>query len=135
MRPFCLAFWLSAVSLLSAQTGARAQFEGLARHIPSSANAVAFVNVEKLMDSPVAKREKWSERRDAAYGSGISFLPPDSKQAVLALHMDLPMWLPLWEAAILNIDHEPSMEQVVTMTGGTADSVVGRSAVALAEDA
>jgi hypothetical protein len=126
--------WAGALSALWTST-ARAQFAELAKRVPSSANAVALVNVEKLMTSPVAVKEKWQEKRDTAFASGVSFLPPDSKQAILAMQIDLTMWVPLWEAAILELDHEPAMDKVAEMTGGTADTVNGKEAVDLPEDA
>lgn len=129
--PALLAF----ASIVFSVSTAYSQFKDLARRIPSSANAVVFVNVDKLMSSPVAIRDKWSERRDTAFASGVSFLPPDTKHAVLAMQVDLQMWLPLWEAAIMELDHEPSIEKIVEMTGGTSDLVGGRQAVGLPEDA
>src|SRR5262245_32497186 len=125
----------SFLCALLATAPAAAQFDELARYIPASANAAVFVNVEKLMDSPVAKRENWAAKRDTAFASGLSFLPPDSDRAVLAMQLDLQVWLPLWEAAILQIDHEPSMETVVEMTGGSLDKVAALPAVGLPEDA
>jgi hypothetical protein len=129
--PALLAF---ASAVFNAST-ALCQFEELARRVPSSANAVTFVNLEKLLASPLAVKEKWSANRNAAFASGVSFLPPDAKQAVLAMQVDLKMWLPLWEAAILELDHEPDVDKIVKMTGGSSDAVGGRQAVALPGDA
>jgi hypothetical protein len=136
-QPFCLGravaipALLAFVCFVSSTRPARCQFEELTRRVPSSANVVAFVNVEKLMASPVAIKEKWSEKRDTAFASGVSFLPPDAKQAVLAMHVDLQMWLPLWESAILELDHEPDVDKVVQVTGGSSDAIGGYQAVAL----
>jgi len=85
--------------------------------------------------SPVAVKEKWAAKRDKAFNSGVSFLPPDSTHAVLAMQIDLEMWLTMWQVAILELDHEPHMVSVVAITGGTADEIVGRTGVALPEDA
>jgi hypothetical protein len=112
-----------------------AEFAELARQVPSSANAIAFVNVEKLMESPVAKSQGWAAKRDLAYGSGLTILPPEGKYAVLANHIDLGVWVPLWEAAILTLDHEPSMSRVAGTVGGTVDSIAGHDAVAVPGDA
>ena len=60
---------------------------------------------------------------------------PDATQAVLAMQVDLQSWIPLWEAAILELDHEPSVEKVAETTGGVADVVQGKKVVALNEDA
>ena len=111
------------------------QFEELARRVPSSANAIALVNVEKLMASPVAVKEKWAENQAASWESGLTLLPPDTKQAVLAMHLDLQLWLPLWETAVMELNHEPSIDKVVAMTGGSADTINGVQVVGLPEDA
>jgi hypothetical protein len=133
-RNFSNCCLLLAGLLLMARP-ANAQFDELARYVPSSANALVVVNVEKLMATPAAKTGRWAERRDTAFASGISFLPPDSKRAVLAKQFDLQMGVPLWEAAVLQIDHEPSMEKVVELTGGSLDKVANLPAVGLPEDA
>src|SRR5688572_19314544 len=134
-RSAVLVGLLSILILGLISASAQAQFDELARQIPSSANAVVLVNVEKLMSSPIAIRDKWADRRDNAFASGFSLLPPDAKQAVLAMQVDLHMWVPLWETAILELDHEPSIENVVAMTGGTADVVQSREVVGLQGDA
>jgi hypothetical protein len=129
--PALLAF----TSVVLGVSTARSQFDNLARQVPSSVNAIALVNVEKLMTSPQAIKERWSEHRDTAFSSGVSFLPPDAKQAVLAMQVDLQLWLPLWEAAILELDHEPDADQAVQTTGGSSDVIGGRQVVALPGDA
>jgi hypothetical protein len=111
-----------------------AQFDELVTKLPSSANAVAFINAEKLLESPVAKRENWAGQRHAAFDSGASFLPPDSDQAVLAMQLDLSLDLPLWQLAVLEVDHQPSMESVASFTGGEIDKVADLPAVSLPGD-
>lgn len=130
-HPILLAFAFLALQVSTAYS----QFEDLAKRVPSSANALTFVNVEKLLASPVAVKGKWAERRDTAFASGVSFLPPDTKQAILAMDVDLQTWVPLWEAALMELNHSPSIEKIVEMTGGTSDLIAGRRAVALPEDA
>jgi hypothetical protein len=114
---------------------AAAQFNELAKKIPVSANAVAFVNVEKLMDSPVAKQLGWAKNRDKAFATGVSFLPPDSRHAVLAMELDLNTWVTMWEAAILELDHNPDPKKVAEMSGGAIDTIEGLTVVDLPSDA
>lgn len=134
----CLRSYLplaTIVGLASLVHSAPAQFEELAKQVPSSTNAIAFVNVDKLLASPIAKRENWSAKRDHAFSSGISFVPPDTKVALLPMQLDFQIWQPVWEAALMELDHEPDQAKAVAMTGGTADTVIGREAVALPRDA
>jgi hypothetical protein len=133
LRPLQLGcvFLLSLVVIAPAA----AQFTELTKKIPASANVAVFVNAEKLMASPVAMKEDWASKRDKAFASGVSFLPPDAKYAVMAMELDLQTWTPLWEAAVIDLDHKPDINQVVAMTGGAADTIEGLPVVALPSDA
>jgi hypothetical protein len=125
-------FSLAAMAgLLSCTYSTMAQFEELANKVPSHANAIAFVNVDKLMASPIAVKEKWAQKKNSAFASGVSFLPSDAKTAILAMQFDPESWNPIWEAAIMDIDHEPNQAKAVALTGGKADTIIGREAVAL----
>jgi hypothetical protein len=125
------AFLAAVFGLASCTASVGAQFEELAKKVPSHANAIAFVNVEKLMASPIAVKEKWAQKKDSAFASGVSFLPSDAKYALLAMQFEPETWMPMWEAAIMDIDHEPSQAKAVALTGGKADTIIGREAVAL----
>lgn len=131
----CVSSVLTLCLLAISSGTASAQFQELAKKIPSSANVVAFINVDKLMDSPVAKAQAWAEKRDKAFASGVSFLPPDAKHAVLAMEVDLQTWMTMSEAAILELDHNPDVKQVAEMSGGAVDSIEGLSVVDLPSDA
>jgi hypothetical protein len=124
-------FLAAIIGLASCSLSARAQFDELIKKVPSSTNAIAIVNVEKLMASPIAVKEKWAQKKDSAFASGISFLPADTKIALLPMQLEHETWAPLWEAAIMDIDHEPSQAKAVALTGGKADTIIGREAVAL----
>ena len=124
-------FLAAIIGLASCTLSARAQLDELAKKVPSHANAIAIVNVEKLMASPIAVKEKWAQKKDSAFASGVSFLPSDAKVALLAMQLEPETWMPMWEAALMDIDHEPSQAKAVALTGGKADTIIGREAVAL----
>jgi hypothetical protein len=124
-------FLTAIIGLALCAASVRAQFEELVKKVPSSTNAIAFVNVEKLMASPIAVKEKWAQKKDSAFASGVSFLPSDAKVALLPMQLEHETWAPMWEAAIMDIDHEPSQAKAVALTGGKADTIIGREAVAL----
>lgn len=133
VRPLHLGCAL--VLSLALVSAASAQFTELAKKIPDSANVAVFLNAEKLMSSPVAMKEDWASKRDTAFASGVSFLPPDAKHAVLAMELDLQTWVPMWESAVIDLNHQPDINQVVAMTGGAQDTIEGYSVVALPSDA
>ncbi|WP_425619426.1 hypothetical protein NA78x_003167 [Anatilimnocola sp. NA78] len=132
----CL-YWSCSLMLLviAGVTPARGQFQDLASKVPVSANVAAFVNVEKLMSSPIALKQDWASKREKAYSSGVSFLPPDAKHAILVMDLDLQLWTPNWEAAVIELDHNPDMAKVAEMTGGAPDTIEGLQVVALPSDA
>ncbi|MBC7853316.1 MAG: hypothetical protein IAF94_07765, partial [Pirellulaceae bacterium] len=68
-------FVAAIFGLASCTFSAHAQFDEMVKKVPASTNAIAFVNVEKLMASPIAVKEKWAQKKDSAFASGISFLP------------------------------------------------------------
>lgn len=114
---------------------ARAQFAELTKKVPGTANVAAFVNVDKLMASPVAMKNDWSGKRDTAFASGVSFLPPDAKAAVLAMELDLQTWMPMWEAAVIDLSHSPEVNKIAEMTGGAVDTIEKLPVVGLPSDA
>jgi hypothetical protein len=135
MNPRQLPLGMSLLFLVIATLPAQAQFGELTKKIPGSANVAAFVNVEKLMASPAALKGGWSEKRDKAFASGVSFLPPDANHAVIAMELDLQMWTPMWEAAVIDLDHTPDTKKISEMTGGAVDTIEGLSVVDLPSDA
>lgn len=130
----CLTFVALAAIGLSPFM-ARAQFEHLASKVPSDANAIILLNVDKVMNSPAALKEKWNTDHSKAYASGITFLPPDCETAVMASQYDFEMMKPLWQVAAMNLDHQASLAVVQRLSGGTPDTIGDLGAVALPGDA
>ncbi len=114
---------------------AAAQFADLAKRVPDSANVVALVNMDVLLASPFAKTINLAGRREAAYKSGVSFLPPDTRHAILSMDMDFDLWVPMWESAVIDLDHQPDMGKIAAMSGGSADLIQGIPVVQLPSDA
>jgi hypothetical protein len=123
------------VLIAIATSSARAQISELTKKIPVSANVAAFVNVDKLMASPAAVKGDWAKKLDTAFASGVSFLPPDGKSAVLAMELDLQTWMPMWEAAVIDLSHSPDVNKIAEMTGGAVDTIEGLPVVGLPSDA
>lgn len=107
------------VFLLLGRPGAvRAQFEELLPKTPHMANAIFLVNVEKILGSPAAAAGNWKTKAHEAYASGVTILPPDATQAVLAAHFELESMTAVWEATAMKLKGEPSLERLAAATGG-----------------
>lgn len=113
---------------------ATAQFKGMRARIPSDANVLILLNVDKMLGSRVADRERWEARRQAAYDAGVSALPPDATEVVLAGRSDLEFGESIWELSMVRLERERNVSTVAQRFGGSMDTIQGRSAARLPND-
>jgi len=111
-----------------------AQFKDLARHVPSTANALVLFNLERLHQSPIAVREGWEQEHEKAFAAGLVVVPSDAKRLVLASQVDFELLEPIWDVAVLELDEIPPMATVAREYQGRADTVGGVPAAALPGD-
>lgn len=124
-----------ALGLLSA-TPAVAQhgFEELLKRTPPGANAIVLINVEKTLDSPVAKARDWKTKLGEAFESGLVTLPPHATRFVQASQIDFETMHPSWEATVVELKTAPKFDDVVAKHGGTPDKIGSHAAAAFRED-
>ncbi|TWU41928.1 hypothetical protein [Novipirellula artificiosorum] len=132
MKRYAIAPLLIIASLIPCISSA--QFEGMKYRIPSDANSLVLINAEKLFGSPVADRERWAARRKAAFESGISALPPDATEVLMAGRLDHEFGETVWEMSMVKLQGERNVSSVAQRFGGTMDTIDGRSAVRLPDD-
>ncbi|MCO8122825.1 hypothetical protein NHH03_13840 [Stieleria sp. TO1_6] len=128
---------LSLVFLLASAVApafAQAPFSGMKYRIPSDANTLILINAEKIFGSPVADREHWDARRKAAFESGVSALPPDAIEVVLAGRSDHEFGKTLWELSLVKLRGQRNVSTVATRFGGEMDVIAERSAARLPDD-
>lgn len=113
----------------------RAQFDDLVDKVPSSANAIFLLNVDKVQASPAAAKNNWKEKVQEAYASGVTILPPHASQAVLSASIDLESTHTLWESAVMRLHADPALEAVARMSGGSVEELDGMRTAALPGDA
>ena len=65
----------------AARSGFGAETDGL-RLVPGSCNAVAIVQMRNLVNSPLGRREKWSDVVRRAYAEGLLSSPPWVKEMI-----------------------------------------------------
>lgn len=124
--PLLLLFFLPDV--------AQAQFKGMRPRIPSDTNVLILMNVDKMIGSRVADKERWEARRKAAYDAGVSALPPDATEVVLAGRTDLEFGQSIWEMSMVRLERERNVTTVAQRYGGAMDDIEGRSATRLPND-
>ena len=128
----CLGF-LSLLGVLPA--GAYAQFGGLLVRVPPRTNTIVVLNMEKILDSPLAQKENWRLQREKIYAAGLTMLPPSANQFVMAAQLDLEFMQPAWEVALLSLDDEVSAVDIAAAKQGKIDRISERTAVVLPTDA
>lgn len=129
---FCLPLLLT---FLLTPTIANAQFAGMRARVPADANTLVLINAQKMFGSRIADREGWQARRKAAYDSGISSLPPDATDVLIAGRHDLKFGHEaLWELGMMKFSQNQEVIDVAKHYGGTMDEISGHSAVRLPDD-
>ena len=127
---------LTAIVMLAPGAAAHGQqFEELVKRLPAGANTLVLLNVDKILESPVAIRENWKAKHERAYADGVSLLPPDAKQAVFATEMDLEAMTPEWESVVMRLDSEPELATLARLSGGKLEAIGKYAAVALPTNA
>ena len=126
---------LYCLMLAPSESLAQGQFQQLLARVPSWANAVVILNVEKAKQSPTGQAEGLTEKIDKAFREGLIPVPPDATRFVLAAELDLEFMSPIWEAAVMDLAETPNMNLIAKAYRGEPDTLEGLPAVALPQDA
>lgn len=129
-----LVFLALIAAALGIPSVAEAQFTGMKYRIPLDANTMILINAEKMFGSPVADRERWEARRQAAYAAGVSALPPDATEVIIAGRTDHEFGESIWELAMIKLRADRNVSTVALRYGGSIDEIAGRSAARLPND-
>jgi hypothetical protein len=126
--PFRLTtrWWLAAALLLVMPETASANFYELLRRIPDSANTIILIDVERLLMSPIAMREKWRDRLNSPDVQPLHF-PADAVRYLLASKLDFVSNLEnLWDAALVETTGAMSLPYLAKQEGGYLDEIEGQ---------
>jgi len=111
-----------------------AQFEELTLRLPNQSNMLILFDVEKIMASPIAQKEGWRENHENLASSGLLLIPPASTRFAMAASVDFEIGHSVWEAAVMDLQYEPSMPRVAAKYGGTVDEIAKLKAAMLPSD-
>src|SRR5260370_31190992 len=79
--------FLSVLVLLVGAGSAAENFMELLRRVPDSANTLILIDVERMLMSPIAMKEKWRDKATSSQGETLHF-PIDAVRYMLAAKLD-----------------------------------------------
>ena len=131
--PMATAVLVASLCLSSAAEG---QFEASAKLVPDSANAIVMVRAEKILNSEIAKQERWKTERIKAFKSGAAFLPPTTKSFLLASQIDFEFMEPVWQVSVFeDTKNAIDIVKVSERLNGSIEDIGGKRALVLPNDA
>jgi len=120
---------LLAVFVLAGPVAAAGPYDDLLKHTTPHTNSLVLVDVKGAMTSPLAKAEKWGEKATASGRGGLGFVPPDAEVVVIAGEVNLTTLVRDFQVGLVKVRNTPTMGELASREGGTADEIAGRLAV------
>ena len=117
---------LLVVILLMATGQASANYYELLRRVPDSANTIILIDVERMLMSPIAMKEKWRDKGNSSEGETLHF-PINSERYMLASKLDfVSNFENLWDVALIETTSDVSLPYLAKTEGGYLDTVEGQ---------
>ena len=111
---------------LMATEPATANFYELLRRVPDSANAIILIDVERMLMSPIAMKEKWRDKANTSERDALHF-PINSVRYMLASKLNaVANFENLWDVALIESIDTISLPYLSKMEGGYLDTVEGQ---------
>lgn len=102
-----------------------ADYQDLVHHIPNDANSIVLIDVESV-SSKLANRP--------GFADVVGFLPRGVKRFVGASKMDFSTMNETWHASVVELNRDPSLQDLVSSVGGSLDTIEGKEAAVLPGD-
>jgi hypothetical protein len=125
---FARPWLLCSLMLLAPATSAtvRANYYDLLRRVPDSANTIILIDVERLLMSPIAMKEKWRDKANSADGRALHF-PINAERYLLASKLDfVSNFDDLWDVALIETSEPVSLPYLARAEGGYLDKLDGQ---------
>jgi hypothetical protein len=117
---------LAILIALIGTTSASANFYDLLRRVPDSANTIILIDVERMLMSPLAMKEKWRDRGNSSQGEGLH-LPMNAKRYLLASQLDfVSNFEDEWDIGLIETIENISLPYLAKAEGGYIDKVEGQ---------
>jgi len=105
------------------------EVEGLAKFLPSDANAIAVVRVEEVMNTQRAIQEDWAKHADEQFLSGTGGIPSWVNTLVVGYQLRLGARQEIWAAGIASVPRAVSVSSIAQKDGATPETLNNLAAV------
>ncbi|MFT5525816.1 MAG: hypothetical protein ACI9G1_002302 [Pirellulaceae bacterium] len=131
-NPLMMCFGV-AVALVASVANAQ-KFDNLLSRVPDGANTLILIDVEKLHDSPLGKKEGWRTKHENAFSAGVAGVPPQASVFVKAAKLDYGTLDTDWEVSLMDLNYEPNIAKIAARYQGTTDRISDREVAILPGD-
>src|SRR5437763_16544397 len=109
---------LSLLVLLATAGSASANYYELLRRIPDSTNTLILIDVERMLMSPIAMREKWRDKGNSPEAGTLHF-PINAERYMLASKLNfVSNFEDLWDIAMIETISDVSLPYLSKTEGG-----------------
>jgi hypothetical protein len=116
-----LMIWAALLAL--GPSVAWASFQSLAERLPPATNALVAIDVEKVLNSPLATQEQWRQDMQSRWDKQPLMIPPGSARVLTAAWVKMPAMDSVWEMSLIEMDKVPTAEELAKAEGGYVDKV------------
>lgn len=111
-----------AIAMLCIGAEAGLPTREMLQRVPPGVNAIAAIDVEALLKSELAEKEKWKSKRDVNYGSRPLMVPAEARTVLVASQLDPAEDLKKrWEVALIDLPTAFPIADVAKVEGGYVD--------------
>jgi hypothetical protein len=131
MRRLCIVVSASLVFLIAVNVASfvLADFPEMIRRVPNDANVIMYMDVERLLASPMGIKEDWKGKHSADYSSRPLSVPPAVTKFIRAACLNIEGGQTDWQVAVLEAKSVPALETIAKNEKGNLDTVAGTKAV------
>ena len=104
-------------------------YDDLLKNASANTNAVMLIDVNRAVASPIAKREKWTERLRESGNGGLGFFPADAELVAITGEINLTLMERDFQIGLVKVKHLPNFKTLAERESGSMDEIAGQLSV------
>lgn len=126
---------LGILFLSSGAAPAANPFDGLLKDVPYDTNVLVLLNPQRAYSSALAKQQDWLKQYWDRHRAGVTMLPPDARQAVIAANVNFNTFSTDFQVALVGVRQTATMKELQAREGGTVSQIGDRFVLLSPRDA